>query len=67
LFLVTQGIGDLNEETFEVSDDDILEFIYFLGDGEAIQIRRADYLDAQSEEDVRFERPKLTLIRGGKR
>jgi hypothetical protein len=36
-----------------------------LKDGEAIQIRRADYLDTKVDNGVSSERPKLTLLRGG--
>jgi hypothetical protein len=36
-----------------------------LKDGEAIQIRRADYLDTKVPDEVSSERPKLTLLRGG--
>jgi len=51
-----------------VTDDDIERIIrnsLNLKPGEAIQIRRADYLDTKVDDEVEFKRPKLTLIQGG--
>lgn len=52
-----------------VADDDIHgtfnRMCTNLHNGESIQVRRADYLDTGVGDEVVFERPKLTLIRGG--
>lgn len=72
MFLITVGLDGLEEYSREMSDHiDILDYVDTaigdLGDGEYIQIRRADYLDTKVSKVVDSERPKLTLLQGGKR
>jgi hypothetical protein len=71
VFIVHEGIYGLDEyESAPLDRDALLDYIDNLldsmTDDDRITIRRADLFDAQSEEDVRFERPKLTLLQGGK-
>lgn len=72
-YLVTLNPDTDHAVSHEVPDDDIHRVIRnafpptgYMYPGEAILIRRADYLDTKHDDEVVFERPKLTLIQGGK-
>jgi hypothetical protein len=68
-YIVTLDPGLPWEVATEITDEDfagVLDRIDSLDPGQAIQIRRAGYLDIKEPEDVEFNRPKLTLLRGGK-
>lgn len=74
MFLVSTDIDTEREEVHELSDlDEVLDFVdaalmhpRLIPDGGAILIRRANYLDRPQPDRVVSERPKLTLIQGGK-
>lgn len=72
MFLVTYGT-DGAEIAHEVGNDYIKDFVANLvtlpdtmENGDFIQIRRADYLDTKKVVEVVYERPRLTIIQGGK-
>lgn len=65
-YLVTLD-PDTEEAVSKIVDsDDIDSFLSRLRDGEAVLVRRASYLDTHQDEEIVFERPKLTLLQGGK-
>ena len=68
-YLVTLNPDTEGAVSRVVSDDDVHSTLNRmcsgLHNGEAIQVRRADYLDTGVDDEVVFKRPKLTLLQGG--
>lgn len=69
-YLVSKDGSD--EPALEMAWYEVLGFLElhmgrkgFLANGEALLIRRADYLDTDVSNEVSSDRPKLTLLRGG--
>lgn len=71
-YIVTMNPGTEDEVAKVIEDDMIHNVLRYrfppygdLAPGQAIQIRRADYLDTEVVDEIVFERPKLVLIQGG--
>lgn len=71
-YLVTRHPGRYDEKAEAVDEDKLMRILRntfppygSLDNGDAIMIRRSDYLDTGTPDEVE-SRPKLTLIQGGK-